>query len=497
MSQSVVMNPQGVDAHVLDTSVPMHDAGCFNNFHEHDVHFTLTSLGELDRLKSGSLGRDERKGYLAREALKALVPFERGDLFNAGAPLPGGGRLFFDAGSTCKKLSRSDRKKFPLSEDSADNRIIQAAWCLDQSKAGRYRRVRFVSKDLGQRMKARACGLETEDYLYDRTGSIDELHKRFTCLNEDDDMYDVLCSELVSAEKAGITVERARKLGARIQSDQNLHHNKCFLLQGTGNRKKMTVVLRKSPLGEQDRLFCLEEIHANPKLNRYIVPRNPEQNAVYSFLIDPAIDLVAILGDQGTGKTLLAIQAGWEQISHGFNEIMVFRPNIELGEKMGYLPGDLHEKFAPWMMPIFDQTEIISGSRDRRDARGRSDQSGDEAKDRMQNRNLGATLMDEGMLSIQPIAYIRGRSFHKKFIIVDEAQNLTPQEIKIMTGRAGEGTKVVLVGSALQVDHKYLDPFSNGLTYVAERFQGQRNFAYVTLQDAIRSKLAQQSNDLL
>jgi PhoH-like ATPase len=500
MVQSAATPSSTRDGLVLDTSVPMHDAGCFMNFGEHDVYFTLTSLGELDRLKDGSLGRDGRKGFLAREALKALVQFEQGDLYGEGVSLPGGGRLFFDGGAVCKKMGRADRKKFPLGEDCPDNRIIQAAWCLDQSRAGRYNRVRFISKDLGQRMKARACGLLTEDYLHDRIGSIDELYQPCACLQLGRNQYDELVAGLMKHHKGqGFLGVSKRELGhVDVELPDKLYHNQCFTLAAVDqSRPSLNIVFRAPHDVDSGRFFWIEDVTRNPKVNRNIAPKNPEQHMAYQFLVDPSVEIVALLGRQGTGKTLLAVQAAWEQVVDGYNEIIIFRPNIELGSPMGFLPGGRDEKMAPWMLPIFDQLEVISRTEKTTHGRRHHDDCDDPDKARAQERNLGLSLIEKGLLSIEPIAYIRGRSFHRKLVIVDEAQNLTPQEIKIMIGRAGEGTKIVLAGDARQVDHKYLDPFSNGLSHVTARFRGQTNFAFVALQEVERSRLAEQADSLL
>lgn len=485
------------DGLVLDTSVPMHDAGCFVNFGEHDVHFTLTSVEELDGLKDGSIGRDGRKGFLAREALKSLAPYEAGDLFSDGVELPGGGRLFFDGGSLCKRLNRAERKKFPLGEDSPDNRIIKAAWLLDKARDKRYRRIRFISKDLGQRLKARACGLVTEDYLHDRIGSIEELYKPFTRLIVSADQYDEYIAYLYAGKQArsGMPVDDFRALGIDLPRD--LYPNQCLAIdEMDGGRPRLNIVFRAENATHPGTFCVVKDFFAKPNQGRHITPRNPEQHMAYQFLIDPAIELVALLGRQGTGKTLLAVQAALEQLPEFYNEIIVYRSNIELGAPMGFLPGNIGEKFAPWMRPIFDQFEAIYKD-GRSHNRGKRDASGDQDKSYMQERNEAFNLMERGQLSIEPIAYIRGRSFHGKLVIVDEAQNLTPQEIKIMIGRAGAGTKIVLAGDARQVDHKYLDPFSNGLSHAADRFRGQKNFAYVALQEVERSFLAEQADSLL
>ncbi|MEW6218750.1 MAG: PhoH family protein [Thermodesulfobacteriota bacterium] len=433
---------------VLDTNVILHDSSCFHRFQEHDVVVPITVIEELDGFKKGG----QAVNYHAREFTRALDALDAARLFNGGVPIDrGAGRIMVRLE---KPVHRDLRPHFHT--DSADHRILNVAYRL----AGEHpsRPVILVSKDVNLRMKARSLGLAAEDYTSDHVKDPATLNRGCTAV-------DHLTAGVIEQLHAGGRLEPG-EAGLSRQPAANE-----FL------------ILRN---GKQSALGFFEAAAGTVRLVRKgsasgITPRNAEQAFALDALMNRDIPLVAITGKAGTGKTLLALAAALERL-HDYRQILLARPVVPLSNRdLGFLPGDVQAKLHPYMQPLYDNLAVIRGQFP-------------EGSDR--HRALGR-LLAEGGLVIEPLAYIRGRSLVKLFVIVDESQNLTPHEVKTIVTRAGAGTRIVLTGDLFQIDHPYLDTQSNGLSHLIDKLAGQPLFAHVHLAKGERSQLADLASDLL
>jgi PhoH-like ATPase len=349
-------------------------------------------------------------------------------------------------------------KRLPpeLRSDQGDNRILAVAMKMkEQSKFP----VVFVTKDTNLRIKADAVGLAAEDYESDKV-SIDEL-------------YSGTAQLMVEKEE----VDRFYGQGY-IDSPEDFLPNQFVTLVEAANPSHTAICRYQSTLRR------LVPLIRPPKEGVWgIHSRNREQQFAFDLLLNDDIQLVTLVGKAGTGKTLLAIAAGLLKSADegSYSRLLVSRPIFPMGRDLGFLPGDVEEKLAPWMQPIFDNVELLLGSVEERGKRKRGYKE----------------LVDMGILEIEPLTYIRGRSIPKQYMIVDEAQNLTPHEIKTIITRAGEGTKIVLTGDPYQIDNPYVDSSSNGLAYVVEKFKGQEISGHITLTKGERSCLAELAANLL
>ena len=348
-----------------------------------------------------------------------------------------------------------DRLPPELIDDRGDNRILAVA--LDLKEAGDH--PVFVTKDTNLRIKADALGLVAEDYSSDKV--------------EVDDLYSGYSDVLVDKEQVDKFFEEGY-----LDIEGDFLPNQYLTLTDSSNPSH-------TALGRYDltmrRVIALIRL---PKEGLWgILSRNREQQYALDLLMNDDIQLVSLVGKAGTGKTLLAIAVGlYKSADEGcYNRLLVSRPVFPLGKDLGFLPGDIEEKLAPWMQPIFDNVELLLGSVDEQGKRKRGYKE----------------LVDLGLLEIEALTYIRGRSIPKQYLIVDEAQNLTPHEIKTIVTRAGEGTKVVLTGDPYQIDNPYVDASSNGLTYIVEKFKQQAIAGHVTLSKGERSPLAELAANLL
>lgn len=434
--------------YVLDTNVLLHDPQAIFRFVDNDLVIPITVIEEIDGFKKdlSEIGRNARHisrildGFRAQASLMKGVPLERGGVLKVA--------LYTD--EAMKRLPPE------LRSDRGDNRILAVALHLKEtSKAP----VIFVTKDTNLRIKADAVGLIAQDYESDKV-SIDDLY----------------------SGTAEVTVDKAlvdRFYGQGYVDLQGAFHpNQCITLVDEVNPSHTAIGRYHGPL---QRLLPLVR---PPKEGTWgIHPRNREQQFALDLLFNDDIQLVTLVGKAGTGKTLLAIAAGlYKSADQGsFSRLLVSRPVFPLGRDLGFLPGDVEEKLAPWMQPIFDNVDLLLGAVEERGKRKRGYKE----------------LVDMGLLEIEPLTYIRGRSIPKQYMIVDEAQNLTPHEIKTIVTRAGEGTKIVLTGDPYQIDNPYVDASSNGLTYVVEKFKGQEIAGHVTLTKGERSPLAELAANLL
>jgi PhoH-like ATPase len=434
---------------VLDTNVILHDSGSVFHFDEHDIAIPITVLEELDKFKRGN----EDIHFQAREFLRRIDALT-GDLMSQrGAPLgPNLGRIRVVLGGEL-----DGRLKASFFQDSPDHRILNTALTLQKSEPGR--KVVVISKDTNLRMKAKSLGLPAGDYTNDKIESFDKLYtgKR---------VIDDAPPELISRFYENGGVVPAELVACVV----NPVPNENFILR-TGS-KSVLATYRAS-----DKAFVRVE-----KTNTYgISPRNAEQSFALKALLNDEIKLVTLAGTAGTGKTLLALAAALE-CRQRYRQILLARPVVPLGNRdLGFLPGDIAAKLDPYMQPLYDNLTVIRH------------QIGDHeaAAQRIND------LREQEKLMITPLAYIRGRSLQRLFFIIDEAQNLTPHEVKTIITRAGEGTKIVLTGDIRQIDQPYLDALSNGLSYLINRMVGQPIFAHITLERGERSALADLASELL
>lgn len=434
---------------IIDTNVILHDYKCLRNFQENDIYLPIVVLEELDKFKKGN----EQINFNAREFVRELDQITDDNLFTRGAPLGEGlGRLFVVAGV---KDSPRVRESFP--ESIPDHRILAVADWLTREKPDM--KSILVTKDVNLRMKARSIGLLCEDYITDKVANVDIFEKS----NEVFDGVDPAFIDQIYSAKEGLDIED-------FEFRNVIHPNECFVMRSERN----SVLARYNP-------FTRKVCRVRKTKNYGIEPRNAEQSFAFEVLNDPDIKLVALTGKAGTGKTLLALASALGQILT-YKQILLARPVVALSNKdIGFLPGDAQEKVAPYMQPLFDNLNVIK----HQFAAGSS-----EVK-RLED------LQKNDQLVIEALAFIRGRSLSETYCIVDEAQNLTPHEIKTIITRAGEGTKMVFTGDIQQIDQPYLDSQSNGLVYMIDRMRDQELFAHVNLMKGERSQLSELASNLM
>ncbi len=434
---------------VLDTNVILHDAGCIHNFEENDIAIPIAVLEELDRFKKGK----EDINFQAREFLRRLDALT-GEVISAeGAALGDGlGSIRVVLGGELDVQLRAT-----FFQDTSDHRILNTALKLSRTES--HRPVALISKDTNLRMKAKALGLTAQDYTTDKVESFDKLYTGTRTLED-------IAGEQIDAFYSGrgdVPSDMVPRVIAPVP-------NENFILR---NGSKSVLATFRAP---DNRLVRVEKTTAYG-----IKPRNAEQSFALAALVDPSIKLVTLVGRAGTGKTLLALAAALES-RKDYRQILLARPAVPLSNRdLGFLPGDIAEKLGPYMQPLYDNLAVIRHQFDDRDA----------AAGRI------SEMLQSEKLMITPLAYIRGRSLQRAFLIVDEAQNLTPHEIKTIITRAGEGTKVVFTGDIQQIDHPYLDSLSNGMSYLISRMVGQPIYAHITLQKGERSALADLASALL
>ena len=443
------MKDQSRKLFVLDTNVILHDSNCIRNFQEHDVAIPITVLEELDKFKRGN----EDIHFQARQFLRELDQLTGDLLSTTGAPLgPGRGGVRVILGA-----EQDERIASAFLQNTPDHRILNTAASLQKERLGR--RVILVSKDTNLRMKAKGLGVLAQDYTSDKIESFDKLYmgKRVV--------------ENVDADAIGGFYTGSGKVSAEdLPGVANPIANENFVLRA--GSKSVLVSFKAS-----DNTFVRVE-----KKNCYgINPRNAEQLFAVNALLDDDVKLVTLAGTAGTGKTLLALAAALE-CRQQYRQILLARPVVPLSNRdLGFLPGDITDKLDPYMQPLYDNLTVI---------RHQFHQSSPAAQ-RIQE------MRESEKLLVTPLAYIRGRSLQKIFFIVDEAQNLTPHEVKTIITRAGEGTKIIFTGDIRQIDQPYLDTLSNGLSYLINRMVGQSIFAHITLEKGERSALADLASELL
>jgi PhoH-like ATPase len=434
---------------VLDTNIILFDPQSIYKFGDNEVVIPLTVIEEVDHFKKdqNEIGRNARHFSRMIDALRKKGPL--GD----GIPLDKGGmlRVVFITEEILKNLG--------ISGDIPDNRILSVA--ADLVKKHGSEKVTFISKDINLRLKADALRIPAEDYDA-ASVSIEELYSGVGVFE-------------VPSEDIGTFYSEKRL----VIDNPSLYPNQFVILRDQSNPSH-------SAIGRFDvRLGAVVPLIRSSEGVWGLHPKNVEQSFALDLLLNEDIQLVSLVGKAGTGKTLLAIAAGLHKtLDEGkYQRLLVSRPIFPMGRDVGYLPGDLEQKLNPWMQPIFDNLEFLMGGQDRgpRRAVARSVQE----------------LMSQGMINIEPLTYIRGRSIPNQYMIVDEAQNLTPHEIKTILTRAGDNTKIVLTGDCYQIDNPYVDSASNGLAHVVERFKSEEIAGQISLVKGERSPLAELASNLL
>lgn len=439
---------------VLDTNVMLHDFSCLFNFQENDIYIPITALVELDKFKKGS----EQINYNAREFVRELDVLTASDDFSEkGASLgEGKGMLYVLAGSEYhKKVASSFPERIP------DHRILSCAMTVSERHPEMV--TILVTKDINMRMKARSLGIKVEDYNKDKVKDVNVFEKA-------QDTYTGIDAALIDrlyAEGTGISFNEFAATCPQV----NLYANACFILESERN----SVLVRYNPFFD-----AIRKVEKGTP-NYGIQARNTEQKFALEVLNDPDIKLVGITGKAGTGKTLLALAAALKQ-SKRYKQILLARPIVALANKdIGFLPGTQKDKVSPYMQPLFDNLNVIKSQF---------------PQNSMEARNIDE-MQKNNQLVIEALAFIRGRSLAETICIVDEAQNLTPHEIKTIITRTGEGTKMIFTGDVQQIDSPYLDMQSNGLAYMVDKMKGQHLFAHINLIKGERSELAELAADLL
>lgn len=437
---------------VLDTNVILHDADSIKMFQENDVIIPLAVIEELDHFKRGS----QVINLNAREFARTLDSMTGSALFNGGISMgKGRGKLRI---AISKGLAPAIRDAFR--DDTPDHRVLSVAYEW-QSKLKDKSQIILVTKDVNLRMKAKALGILAEDYTTDRVKSIEELYSGKGIVENVDDE---LLIKLFQPPYQVTAKPYLKKLDGEVLP------NKYYILRNT-NRSVLARL-------DQNKEFIVKV----DKTNIYgINPRNAEQSFAVDALINPDVRLVSMTGKAGTGKTLLALASALH-VKKNYRQIFIARPIVPLSNKdIGFLPGDVESKLAPYMQPLWDNLKVIQ----------------DQFPENDKQHTAIDTMVKDQKLVIEPLSYIRGRSLQRIFFIVDEAQNLTPHEIKTIITRAGEGAKVVFTGDIYQIDHPYLDGQSNGLSYLIDRFKGQKLYAHINLEKGERSELAELASNLL
>jgi PhoH-like ATPase len=438
---------------ILDTNILLNDPASIFKFDDNDVVIPISVIEEVDTFKKEL----SETGRSARELSRKL------DRLRERGTLSSGIKIFEDrddSGNLFVYLGQNMEVLPDVLADNTDNHILAIALTL-QKQFGDARRVILITKDTNLRIKADAFGITAEDFEADKV-TVSELYTGFSNIKVDA----ATISEFY--QKRQIVIPKTNFFPNQfvILADENDENQCCYGM-----------------FDESEGAIRMLEPQAEGVWGIY--PRNLEQTFALEALLDDNIKLVTLSGSAGTGKTLMAIAAGLGKTTDEdeYQKLLVARPIFPLGKDLGFLPGDLDEKLNPWMQPIFDNLELLLGG-------------GSHSRQKRLSKSY-QELINQGMLQVEPLTYIRGRSLPNQFFVVDEAQNLTPHEIKTILTRAGEGTKIVLTGDPYQIDNPYIDSENNGLTYVIEAFKKEKIAAHVTLQRGERSELATLAATLL
>lgn len=436
---------------ILDTNVLLHDVNCLHAFEDNDIIIPMAVIEELDAFKS----EGDTRGKNARMVSRTLDEMRKQGRLNEGVKLPKGGILKIE-------LDKPNALPQSLAFNKADNSILNIAYTLSK-KEGSYKKnaapVIVVTKDINMRLKAEALGLSAQDYTSDKV-NVDEL-------------YTGVAEMEVSPEQID-AFYRDKKLPV----DPNVYFPNEFIILKSSDGSKKSAIGRVSNGAE----FVLRPLSSQEPVAWGIKPLNKEQRFAMELLLDDSLDIVTLVGTAGTGKTLITLATGLQRTmdENAYRRLVVCRSIVPVGKDIGFLPGTKEEKLEAWMGAIYDNLAFLA---DRKNP--------DEGEEKAHY------LLDSGKIEIASVTHMRGRSLPGQYMIVDDAQNLTPHEMKTILTRAGEGTKVVVTGDPYQIDTPYLDVESNGLTYLVDRLKGQKSHGHITFTKTERSHLADLASKLL
>ena len=435
---------------VLDTNVILHDSGCIHQFKDNNILIPITVIEELDKFKKGN----NVINCNARDFLRTLDALSSDKILNGGVPIDNGeGKISIRLETPlCEKIKNNFTVITP------DIRILNTAYSAAEEND--FQNVIFVTKDVNLRLRARSIGLITENY---NSKYVENLSDMYTGQKTVENVQEEVLEDLFQKPYETHISSLGREEGAFFTNENVVLKN--------GSKSALTFFDGTSQ--------TLKRIQ--PRVCCGIKPRNSEQIFALNAMLNPEIPLVTISGKAGTGKTLLALAAALEN-KRLYRQIFIARPVVPLSNKdLGYLPGDVASKLDPYMQPLYDNLSVIESN----------------VGEKNGNSKRVSELIEEEKIVITPISYIRGRSIVKVFFIVDEAQYLTPHEVKTIITRAGEGTKIVFTGDIFQIDHPYLDSQTNGLAFIIEKMKGQKLYAHVNLEKGERSDLAELASKIL
>ncbi|MBC2703128.1 PhoH family protein [Desulfobacula sp.] len=434
---------------ILDTNVILHDSSCIHQFKDNNIYIPITVIEELDKFKKGN----DVINCNARDFLRSLDALSSDKILNGGVPIDNGnGKI-----SILLETPLNEKIKENFSEITPDIRILNIAYSITQKHD--FKNVIFVTKDVNLRLRARSIGLKTENYNSKYVENLSDMYTGLKVIeNVREDVFDDLYQKPYKTEIS------------RLEADEKFFPNENVILK---NGSKSALAFFN---GIDQTIRRIQ-----PRVCYGIKPRNSEQTFALNAMLNPNIPLVTISGKAGTGKTLLALAAALEN-KRFYRQIFVARPVVPLSNKdIGFLPGDVASKLDPYMQPLYDNLAVI--------------------QNHFNENNVSSKpitqLIEKEKIVITPISYIRGRSIVKVFFIVDEAQNLTPHEVKTIITRAGEGTKIIFTGDIFQIDHPYLDSQTNGLAFIIEKMKGQKVYAHINLEKGERSELAELASKIL
>lgn len=452
---------------VIDTNVLLHNPDALFVFQDNHLIIPYPVIEELDAMKR----REDDVGRNARSAIRHLDRIRRVGRLTEGVDLSLMGAGSRGATGTLSIETQGHERPAILAEDKPDNRIIAVAWDLHQQG----KRAVFVSKDLAARIKSDALGIKTEDFENQKVDA-DRLYTGYLELETPRELIDDLYRDrMLGVERLApaLTVEPM----GEPSYVRDVAPNQFVILKDAEDEAHSGLGRR---LADTEHLI---PVAPQKKPTFGIMARNVQQTMALDLLLDDDVKLITLLGAAGTGKTLLAIAAGMAKVfqEERYEKLLVARPIMPMGRDIGYLPGDKDEKLGAWMQPIFDNLQYLISTR--------GSPGGQHAESKSTEQRVDK-LISDGRLVLEPLTYIRGRSIPHQFMIVDEAQNLSPHEVKTIISRVGEGTKLVLTGDIGQIDNPYLDQSSNGLSYAVERMRGVGIVGHITLQRSERSDLA-------
>lgn len=473
VTRKKAVTPPPTKLFVLDTNVLMHDPTSLYRFEEHDIFVPIMTLEELDNNKKGmsEVARNARQASRTMDEVVTASELRIEEGIPLALPSRGlaSGRLYLQTEAIDARLPAS------VPTAKADNQILAVVMYLKDKRADRH--VILVSKDINMRIKARALGLEAQDYFNDKV--LEDSDLLFTGMRElPADFWDTHGRDMQSWKEGGRTYYKVRgPLCAEMFVNELVYQEGEKPLYATVKQKDGPVAVFESLID-----------FTHQKNNVWgIVARNREQNFALNLLMNPDIDFVSLLGQAGTGKTLMTLAAGLTQVleTKRYAEIIMTRVTVPVGEDIGFLPGTEEEKMAPWMGALEDNLDVLNGNPEDSGAYGGE-------WGRAATRDLIRTR-----IKVKSLNFMRGRTFLNKFLIIDEAQNLTSKQMKTLITRAGPGTKVVCLGNISQIDTPYLTEGSSGLTYVVDRFKGWTHSGHITLQRGERSRLADYAAEAL